>query len=267
MPVVVPDSHAVEALIREVSAAEVMPRFVKPGESWKKRAGSVVTEADVAAEAFLAAELPALLPGSAVVGEEMAEGDPAVLERLDDDAPVWVIDPVDGTSNFARGNPDFAVMVGLVARRETVAGWIYRPVEDAMYAAEAGAGAYRNGERLAVAPAPTDFRELEGSLGGFLRRRTDLPERFARVTATQSIGVDYCALADGAIHFAHYRGVSAWDHAPGFLLHAEAGGVGRCLDGSAYRIGLPQEGGLLLAPDEATWEKLREPIAAALPKA
>ena len=267
MPVPVPDSHAVEALIREVSAAEVMPRFISPGESWKKRSGSVVTDADIAAEAFLAAELPTLLPGSVIVGEEMADGDPGVLDRLDGDAPVWVLDPVDGTSNFASGNPDFAVMVGLVARRETVAGWIYRPVDDAMYAAEAGAGAYRNGERLAVSPAPTKFGELEGSLGGFLRRRTDLPERFARVTATQCIGIDYCALADGAIHFAHYRGIWAWDHAPGLLLHAEAGGVGRCLDRSAYRIGLPEEGGLLLAPDEATWEKLRELIAAALASA
>ena len=265
MPVSIPDS--VEGLIREVSAAEVMPRFVSPGKRWKKRSGSVVTDADIAAEAFLAAELPALLPGSVIVGEEMADGDPAVLDLLDGDAPVWVLDPVDGTSNFADGSPDFAVMVGLVVRRETVAGWIYRPVDDAMYAAEAGAGAYRNGKRLAVAPAPIEFGELEGSLGGFLRRRTDLPERFARVTATQCIGVDYCALADGTIHFAHYRGVWAWDHAPGFLLHAEAGGVGRCLDRSVYRIGLPEKGGLLLAPDEATWEKLRELIAAELAKA
>lgn len=266
MPVRVPPSETVEALIREVTAAEIMPRFEKlaHGERWEKRPGSVVTAADVAAEKFLAAELPKLLPGSVVVGEEMVEDDPKALDLLDGAAPVWVLDPVDGTSNFAKGSPDFGVMVALVVKRETIAAWIYRPVIDAMYVAHTGAGAFRNGERLRVAVPPGTLGELEGSLGGRMRRDTDLPGKLARVTATRCIAVDYCALASGDIHFAHYRGMRAWDHAPGFLLHAEAGGFSRCLDGKDYRIGLPGEGGLLLTPDEATWERMKPSIEEAL---
>lgn len=266
MSIRIPATETVEALIREVAAAEVMPRFEKLAkhEHWEKRPGAIVTAADVAAEAFLAAELPKILPGSVVVGEEMVEEDPAALDLLDGDAPVWVLDPVDGTANFARGNPDFGVMVALVVKRATVAAWIFRPVVDAMYVAQTGAGAFRNGERLRVAAAPRLLADMEGSLSGRIRRETDLPTRLARVTATRCIAVDYCALAAGDIHFAHYRGLRAWDHAPGFLLHSEAGGFSRCLDGRSYRIGLPGEGGLLLTPDEAAWETLRGPIEAAM---
>ena len=266
MAVIVPDHKLVETVIREVSSAEIMPRFnsLGDGDRWEKRPGSIVTAADIAAEKFLATELCGLLPGAAVVGEEMASQDPNVVNRLDGDAPVWVLDPVDGTQNFARGAPEFAVMVGLVHRRNTLAGWIYRPTEDTIYSAEAGAGAFRDGNAIHVAESPSDASLLEGSLGGYLRRKTDLPRRFARVTATRCIGVDYCALAEGKIHFAHYRGVSVWDHVAGFLLHAEAGGYGFCLDGTGFRAGLPGEGGVLMTPDERTWQELRPMIADAL---
>ena len=266
MPTSLPPLDDVSSLIREVSAAEIMPRFgrLEAADRWHKRQGSVVTAADVAAEKFLSRRLPELVASSVVVGEEMSEESPGLLDALDGDAPVWLVDPVDGTRNFVDGRPGFAVMVALVAGRRTLAGWIYRPAEDAMYVAEAGAGAFRDGERLQVAPAAGSLAALSGSLGGFLRRRTDLPDRFALVTASRCIGVDYCALADGEIHFAHYRGVSAWDHAAGVLIHAEAGGFCRSLDRTPYRVGAPGEGGILLAPDPATWEDLRNPIAEAL---
>ena len=266
MSVTVPPTENVEALIRTVSEVEVMPRFdaLAHHESWKKRAGSIVTAADVAAEEFLARELPKLLPGSVVVGEEMVEDDPDALKLLDGDAPVWVLDPVDGTANFAKGSPDFGVMVALVVRRETIAGWIFRPTIDAMFVAQKGAGAFRNGERLRVSAGPGSLAEMTGSLGGRIRRQTDLPKRFDRVTSTQCIAVDYCALAENNIHFAHYRGMRAWDHAPGFLLHAEAGGYSNCLDGAPYKIGLPGEGGLLLTADADMWKMLRGPIEEAI---
>ena len=266
MPVPLPPLDDVSSLIREVSAAEIMPRFGRLGDAdrWRKRHGSVVTAADVAAEEFLARRLPELVASSLVVGEEMSEESPGSLDALDGDAPVWLVDPVDGTRNFVDGKPGFAVMVALVVRRQAVAGWIYRPVEDAMYVAEAGAGAFRDGDRLRVAAAAGSLAEHAGSLGGFLRRKTDLPDRFARITASRCIGVDYCALADGEIHFAHYRGVSAWDHAAGVLIHAEAGGFCRSLDRTPYRVGAPGEGGILLAPDPAAWEDIRDPIAEAL---
>ena len=266
MAIIIPPSETVETLIREITAAEIMPRFqsLSADDQWEKRPGSVVTAADIAAENFLARELPPLLPGSVVVGEEMIEDDPAALDQLDGDAPVWVLDAVDGTSNFAKGSPDFGVMVALVVRRETIAGWIFRPVDDEMYVCENGAGAFRDGERLHIKASPRRMADMEGSLGGYMRKNTDLPDRLARVTSTRCIAVDYCALVNSDIHFAHYRGVRAWDHAPGWLLHTEAGGYSRCLDGTGYLAGKPGEGGILLATDREAWEHLQGPIKQAI---
>lgn len=266
MTTLLPPSHKVEDLIREVTAVEIMPRFkqLASDERWEKRPGSIVTAADIAAERILARELQGLLPGSVVVGEEMFEENPAVLDYLNYDDPVWVLDPVDGTSNFANGSENFGVMVALVIKRQTVAGWIFRPVQEGMYVCELDAGAFCNGDRLKVEASPRSLAEMEGSLGGYLRRKTDLPARFARVTATRCIAVDYCALATGEIHFAHYRGVRVWDHAPGWLLHSEAGGYSRCLDDTVYLAGKPGAGGILLATDREAWELLRDPIQTAI---
>jgi fructose-1,6-bisphosphatase/inositol monophosphatase family enzyme len=262
----VPSSETIETLIRTVTEVEIMPRWkaLSDDEQWEKRPGSIVTAADIAAEKFLCRELPPLLPGSVVVGEEMVENKPAALDLLCGDDPVWVLDPVDGTSNFARGSADFGVMVALVLKRQTIGGWIFRPVEDEMFTCELGAGAYRNGERLSILSSPRELSKMEGSLGGYLRRNTDLPDRLARVTSTRCIAVDYCALVTGDIHFAHYRGVRVWDHAPGWLLHTEAGGYNQCLDDTEYLAGKPGEGGILLATDREAWEVLRDPLEKAL---
>ena len=261
-----PSFDKIETLIREVTETEIMPRFksLASEETWKKGSGSIVTAADIAAEKMLASQLPLLLPGSVVVGEEMVHDSPDILKRLDGSEPVWVLDPVDGTSNFAANSPDFGVMVALVVRRETVAGWIYRPVEDEMYTCERGNGAFLNGAKLNIRPSVRNLEKMVGSLGGFLRKRTNLPERFSRVTASGCIALDYCSLAKGVLDFAHYRGAHVWDHAPGWLLHSEAGGYNRCLDDTIYLAGLPGEGGLLLASDRETWEMLRKPIKEAL---
>ena len=108
MTVSIPSSDRIENLIREVAATEIMPRWrsLSASEKWEKRPGSVVTAADVASEEFLERELPPLLPGSVVVGEEMIENNPAALELLDGDAPVWVLDAVDGVE-FCQRQPRF----------------------------------------------------------------------------------------------------------------------------------------------------------------
>ncbi len=261
-----PSFDDIETIIREVSETEIMPRFksLASEETWRKGSGSIVTAADVAAEKMLASQLSRMLPGSVVVGEEMVEENPNILHRLDGSEPVWVLDPVDGTSNFAANSPDFGVMVALVVRRETVAGWIYRPVLDEMYTCERGNGAFLNGDRLNIKPSVRDFGEMVGSLGGLLRKRTNLAACFSRVTASGCIALDYCSLAKGVLDFAHYRGAHVWDHASGCLLHSEAGGYNRCLDDTVYRAGMPGEGGILLASDREAWEMLRKPIKEAL---
>ena len=91
-----------------------------------KAADDAVTVADHAAEAILSDLLGKLLPEAAIVGEEAAHADPAVLDRLGD-ALCWIIDPLDGTNNFAAGKPPFGILLALAERGETIAGWIYDP--------------------------------------------------------------------------------------------------------------------------------------------
>src|SRR6185437_5920408 len=128
----------VAELIREVAATIVLPRFrhLAAGEIHQKSPGDVVTIADQEAEKALTRRLTALLPGSVVVGEEAVAADPRVLERVRDPGAVWIVDPVDGTNNFAAGKTPFAVMVALLRDAEPAAAWIYDVVDDRMTLAE-----------------------------------------------------------------------------------------------------------------------------------
>ena len=105
----------------------------------------LVTAADRAAEIALTERLPELVPGSIVVGEEAVATDPSVLQRLRGAAPVWIVDPLDGTKNFAAGRGPFGTMVALVERGTLLASGIYLPESDRVFLAERGLGTYVDG--------------------------------------------------------------------------------------------------------------------------
>jgi fructose-1,6-bisphosphatase/inositol monophosphatase family enzyme len=229
----------------------------------EKGPGDLVTIADEAVEARLAPLLTSLVPGSMVVGEEAAAADPNLLNRLLDDRPVWIIDPVDGTSNFAEGRPAFAVMVALARGTQVLAAWIHDPVKARTAVAAAGEGAWLDGQRLGVAAAPANPGDMAGVLlSGFfgsreLGRRVDA--RRNRVRALRSArcaGIEYMRLASGEMHFSLFTKLMPWDHAPGVLLHREAGGHASYLEGGAYEPAAIQRSGLLLAPDPESWRQL-----------
>jgi fructose-1,6-bisphosphatase/inositol monophosphatase family enzyme len=190
---------------------------------------------------------------------------PALIDQLAGERPVWLIDPVDGTANYAAGEPAFAMMLALVLRGETLAGWIYEPIAEAMTWAVAGKGAYRNGTPLAVAK-PAAPANMTGSLGARLRRDSALTAQFARIENLRCCGAEYAMLARGALHFAHYRRLKPWDHAAGALIYREAGGHTARLDGAPWQPGVPEGDGLLLAPDRATWDLLGSLIRPVLPR-
>lgn len=246
-----PDPHAVTAAITAVARAEILPRFgrLKPGEVREKSPGQLVTDADVAAEVALATALTALLPG-AVVGEEGVAADPDLLDILQRPGVVWVVDPVDGTANFAKGDPRFAVIVALVVDGVTRMGWIHDPVGGRTVHAIDGAGAWLDDLRLRV-PPEGPLSEMVGSV-----KRRQVAAKVARVGRQGSAAHDYLDLATGKLHFAFYRSLMPWDHAAGVLIHAEAGGYAALMDGTAYRPSLTQ-GALLLAPGPASWQELR----------
>src|SRR5487761_701752 len=153
-----PDLDRIARIIRDTAATEILPRFraLAAGDIREKRPGDLVTVADLEAERRLMRELEAAMPGSVALGEESVAADPARLELLGGAAPVWVIDPIDGTGNFAKGVARFAVIIAHVARGVTQAGWIYDPSSDAMVMARRGGGAWCDGKRCRVAETPPD---------------------------------------------------------------------------------------------------------------
>ena len=155
--------------MRDVAAEHVMPRFRSlADQDVETKTGplDLVTIADREAEAALTRRLPDLVPGSVVVGEEAVCADPTIVARLAEDAPVWVLDPVDGTRNFVNGENLFGVMVALVERQETICGWIFTPIDDIMLTVERGAGARVNGQ----APHPRTAVSFADAIGDFTPR-------------------------------------------------------------------------------------------------
>lgn len=256
--------ESVAAIVAEVAAEELMPRFrrLATGDVRDKGPGDPVTVADEAAERALTRRLAELLPGSLVVGEEAASADPAVVSRLSQDNPVWIIDPVDGTTNFAAGLPIFAVIVGLAQGGHMRLACIHDPVHGETALASAGDGATLNGETVRVA-APAAPKNMYGTVKLRFGERT-LPRRI--VERCQNVppfmdlrcaGHEYLALASGRLHYALYRKLMPWDHAAGHLLHREAGGHGTHLDGAPYRVDGPDHShGFLYAPDATSWQAL-----------
>jgi fructose-1,6-bisphosphatase/inositol monophosphatase family enzyme len=260
------DIDQVSAIIRETAEVEILPRFnrLTAGDIEQKTGpNDLVTAADIEAEAVLTRRLTDLLPGSTVVGEEAAAKDPAVLTWLDTEAPVWIIDPVDGTWNFTQGKTDFTVIVALVDSGFVRIGWIHDPIGNTTVTAEEGAGTWEHGNKLRVA-TPGTLATMTAALYVGARRT---PELHARIKALKSnlgprsylscAGAEYLALARGTTHYAVFTRLLPWDHAAGNLIHSEAGGYARMMDDRRYRP-QPIDGNLLLAPDEGAWHGLRD---------
>ncbi len=266
----VPDPRVVADLIRQIALVEVLPRFrqLARHEVREKSPGDFVTVADEAMEAALAPRLAALMPGSLLVGEEDSARDITVMQRLASHQPVWVIDPVDGTANFAEGREQFAVMLALVEHDEVLAGWIYEPVTDQMSYAVRGGGAFHGGRKLAVPRAENALRGVlaVGSKGdlAMAQRVQKRRDRVKPVKSVRCAGVEYMRLARGEVDFLMFSGTMPWDHAPGAAIIAELGGTISYFDGKGYRPSTAlQAGGILAARDRATWNEAYRRLLAA----
>lgn len=231
--------------MRDVAATEVLPRFQTLGTAdiSEKRPGDLVTTADRMSEEAFKRLLPPLLPGSLVLGEEGYETDPASLQLLNGDAPVWIVDPVDGTYNFAHGKPPFTVIVALAAKGRTLGGWIVDPiVGDAVFAIEGEGAAYAPADAscsaITAAGSPSDLTASRMTAGAGLRKRmekiaagtegTQLP---IFVDRYRCVGREYMDIATGKLELARYGGrLKPWDHAAGALIVRESGGIASVVD-------------------------------------
>lgn len=246
-------------LVRDVARVEIMPRFRRLDATQVRSKSSdhdLVTEADLAAEAAIAAGVEAILPGARVIGEEAATGDPSLLDKLTQPGTTVVVDPVDGTWNFAKGLAVFGVILAVVQDGRTVWGLLYDPVLDDWIWAVEGQGAWyeRPGSaphRLSVAQpvsaeTASGFVPLELFTGDYKARVAQVALQLGRTNALRCSCHEYRLLAQGHVDFILCGSLNPWDHAAGILIAQEAGGCAGLLAGGAYRpVMLP--GGAVVA--------------------
>lgn len=247
-------------LMRFAARKSMLPRFrnLAAGEVEMKGADDPVTIVDREIEAFLTEALTKLAPGVAIVGEEAAAADKGVLAHLK--GQCWIIDPLDGTANFAEGKEPFGIIVALADAGEAVAGWLYDPARDRFCHARRHGGAFVDGERVTarttgqqppVAAISRIFLTPEQSA----MVDAKLAPHYALVDIPRCAAEQYPRLALGDNDVSSFKRTLAWDHAAGVLWLNEAGGKAARLDGSAYRVDQHDAPGLVGASSPAIWDE------------
>lgn len=252
-----PDMERVGELIATAAAEIILPRFqaLKDDDISEKDGGELVTVADIEAEAWLTERLPEVVPGSTVVGEEAVFADDTLFSRLSGDDPVWVIDPVDGTWNFANGRSTFAVIVAYVIAGEVQAGWIYEPVTETLAVGARGEGVYLAGQAVTLGAAEPES-DYVGTAARYLRERAEQsPETVREVFRPRCAGHEYVQILSGERAFSAYTKLLPWDHAAGSFLVREAGGHNALLNGGRYDLS-QRTGDMLTARSEDVWHKI-----------
>ena len=257
--------QAVHDLLRDVSQKAILPYYqtLAAHHIEPKEAGDVVTVADKLSEEMLAEGLTmlAVIP---VVGDEAAFADESVFDRLTGDC--WIVDPLDGTRNFARGQPPFGILLAMAQGGEAHTGWIYDVLSDRFCVAHRGKGAFVNGQKIVARPTGEDPPVAAISLVF-----TDLSRREAikgAIADYRQVDIPLCAaeqyprLALGVNDLSFFERTLPWDHAAGVLWLNEAGGKCARPDGSPYRVDDWERKGLLGAASPALWEAMAKRLAA-----
>ncbi|MFF3412664.1 inositol monophosphatase family protein [Streptomyces sp. NPDC002742] len=261
----------VEHAIRKAAAAEIMPRFRQlAAHEIDQKSGphDLVTDADRLAEKYLTEALTALLPGSVVVGEEAVHADPASYEAIQGTAPVWIVDPVDGTRQFVHGDSGFCTLVALVLDGVVHASWTYAPARDEFAVAVRGRGALLDGVPLrSGSPDPGRDLDVATSHPDYTtdeQKRALLGLRVEGVVPRPcgSAGLEYLAIARGELDAVAFSWEAAWDHAAGLLLVEEAGGAHLTLGGEPFRVTGGNALPFTAARDEATARRVTALLAA-----
>jgi myo-inositol-1(or 4)-monophosphatase len=230
-----------------------------------KGPGDYVSQADRKAEDILYTELSKARPGYSFLMEERG----AVAG--DDDQHRWIVDPLDGTTNFLHGIPIFSISIALERQGQIVAGVIYNPAMDELYTTERGGGAFMNDRRLRVAGRSKLVDTVigcgiphlgRGQHGNFLVELRNVMAEVSGVRRLGSAALDLAYVAAGRMDGFWETGLSAWDIAAGLLLIREAGGFVSDMDGGQDML----EAGSVVAGNEviqrALLKVVKKPLSA-----
>ncbi|WP_126172530.1 inositol monophosphatase family protein [Altericroceibacterium xinjiangense] len=254
---------AVEALLRDVSQRAILPHYqtLSAHQIEEKAADDFVTVADKLSEEMLTEGLTKIAPGLAVVGEEAAHADPSVLDRLS--GPCWIVDPIDGTHNFAAGKPPFGILIAMAENGIAHTGWIYDPLSGRMCMAERGKGAFVGGEKIAAratgeTPPVAAISLLFMDMAKREAMKTTIAPHYRLVDIPRCAAEQYPRLTLGQNDVSIFERTLPWDHAAGVLFLNEAGGKAARPDGSPYRVDETRRTGLIGAASPALWDGLAE---------
>ena len=172
-----------------------------------------VSNADLKAEKTIIEELKKARPNYSIISEEDGS------ESNKDKKNTWIIDPIDGTTNFLHGVPHFSISIALKSENEIISGLIYDPIKDEMFYAEKDSGAFFNNQRIRVSKKKEINSCLFGT-GGKYKNEIDLPTRISG-----SAALDIAYVAAGRYDGYFQNGLSLWDIAAGIIILKEAGGT------------------------------------------
>ncbi|MFL4468904.1 inositol monophosphatase [Tateyamaria armeniaca] len=260
-------------LIRRAAWAEIMPRFrmLDAGEiGTKKDENDLVTAADTGAEAMITRGLQMAFPHALIIGEEAVSKDANLLKGIAEAELSFIIDPVDGTWNFAKGMPLFGTIIAVCRFGQPVLGLIFDPVGDDLIITDNTSPSVwqtRSGRHRPIRTAdPKPLDEMAGYMHIRLMPPADRALMWSRVGVLGYVGTlrcsahEYRLLATGAADFILSGHLNCWDHAAGVLLCQQAGGKSAMLSGEAYNASMTT-GYLLSASCEAVWDTVASHFA------
>lgn len=258
----------ISEMIIRVAKQEILPRFknLEDADISTKSPGDLVTIADLQTEKVLTAELKELFPGAVIGGEEGIAKKPELLRAVITAEQGFLIDPVDGTNNFVKGDQRFALMLTELCKGMAVSAWIYLPVNDKIAVAEKGAGVYLGDKKIIISAGEFDPEHMIGAahINRFPENfRADARENLKKFNQNRPAfcaGYDYISLIECKKDFSIYYRTLPWDHLPGSLILTEAGGYVRTLFGGEEYTVHDRDKGLLAAASKDHWQGIKEVV-------
>ena len=249
------NNSEIKSILFDLSNKFVLPMYrnLKDSDIMKKKNNDLVTSVDLKVEEELNNILCKLLPNSLFVGEEEFSNTPNIFDSYLEKKYCWTVDPIDGTTNFAKGKEKFAIMIALSFGDQILQSWIYKPLTEEICCAIKGGGALLNEKQINTISS-LSINKTKGSISSkywdenYINIMKNIKNNFAEVKSYGCIGFEYIDMANSVRDFAVLSKLSPWDHLPGILIIREAGGFDSYFDKGMYNHSL-QKKNLVVARD------------------